>query len=1439
MKNCTNSVLYNLGVDIGSTTLKMVLLDGQNRVVLSSYQRHNADIVKTLTESCAGFFEKIGNFNFNIALTGSVGMGYAAKMHLPFVQEVVAASHLIGQKYPQVRTFIDIGGEDSKMVFFEHGKIPDIRMNGSCAGGTGAFIDQVAALLNVEPIELNKLAEESATIYPIASRCGVFSKTDIQNLISRNVSKADIAASVLNAVAIQVVASLARGADITPKVFFCGGPFAYLPQLHLGFMRVLGLSPDDCIVPQNAQLIPAEGCACLAQQQHGVSLNLLDFMHMLSSDEVRNVSHDNRLPALFASEEEVAAWKKKNQHIFNHVAQLKPQSTVNAFLGVDSGSTTTKIVLLDEDENLIFKDYRKNNGDSYNAFLAGLKSLQNQTAEQGTTINILGSAVTGYGENLLKTAFSMDFGIVETIAHFIAARRINPNVSFVLDIGGQDMKAIFVENGSIRRIEINEACSSGCGSFIETFAQMLNYKVAEFANMSCLASNPCDLGTRCTVFMNSKVKQALSEGADIADIAAGFSYSVIKNCLFKVLKLRDVKELGNSIVVQGGTFKNLSIARALELLTGKQVGFSDIPELMGAFGAALYAKNHAMAKNLVPLGSITEQNGYTSSFEVCPGCENHCTVRTFLFGNGNKFFSGNSCEKVYSNRSASEEQGVDLHLEKFALLFNRKDVAASSANLRIGIPRGLGIYENYPFWHALFTTCGFMPVLSKPSTNSLYNSGIRTIMADNICFPAKLMHGHVLDLIGRKVDRIFYPYVVYERKEDSNSRNSYNCPIVSGYSDVIKSAMEPAENHHIPFDSPVVAFNDMGLLRRSCTSYLKLLGVDKGTISKAITAAIEAQNTYLLALTDRSAEILQNANKNGRMVIVLAGRPYHIDPLIQHKISRSIADMGIDVVTENVAAFDGGAVYDELNAVSQWAYPNRIFKAAHYVANAGANVHFVQLTSFGCGPDAFILDEVSSILRRRGKNLTVLKIDDVNNIGSLRLRIRSLVESLKISAQPKLNLPFGTTATFNKTDVHRTIYAPFFAEGYSEFLPTLFKMLGYKFKNLPLPDAEAAEIGLKYANNEVCYPATIVVGSIIKFLRGGNYNPAEIAIGISQTGGQCRASNYLTLIKNAMVSAGFSHIPVVSVAFGGDSSNNQPGFNLKWSKVIRTAVFAMFYADCIAKMYWAAVPREKSPGLAEKIRSRFIGSSFELLERRNSKGLMQLLREAVEEFSNSINHVERPVIGIVGEIYLKYNSFSHRNVLKWLTSRGIEVVVPSIYNFFFNWFASNHVNKELNVQRQSVPLFITDTMYHYVLSCASKFDSICSQFPYYRPFTNIFEELELARQIVSPAGNFGEGWLLPAEIASFASGGVNSVVSLQPFGCIANHVISKGIERRVKKLYPKMNLLFLDFDSGVSEVNLFNRLHFMVENAQKQEFGLQQGGVQEEEFQPCGYDKNL
>lgn len=820
------------------------------------------------------------------------------------------------------------------------------------------------------------------------------------------------------------------------------------------------------------------------------------------------------------------------------------------------------------------------------------------------------------------------------------------------------------------------------------------------------------------------------------------------------------------------------------------------------------------------LNDIIKSNSYTTSFEVCNGCENHCQVKLFHFQNGKTFASGNNCEKVYSSFHEAKQKGENLFAEKYKLLFAPKPQVKREYTLTIGIPRALGIYENYPFWRTLFDECGIKTILSGTSTVKLFEKGVRTIMADNICFPAKLMHGHILDLVEKHVDRIFYPFVVLEQKEDEKSRNSFNCPIVSAYSDVIKSSINTEKNYDIPLDSPVITFKDSTLLKKSCVEYLSSLGIGKTTAEAAVKAAIIAQEQYLRYLEQRGLEILNNAQANGRRVILLAGRPYHTDPLIEHKISHAIADMGVDVITEHAAIHAGQDVYSEINAVTQWAYPNRVFKAANFAGKSDyKGLQMVQLTSFGCGPDAFILDEVQSILSRYNKNLTILKIDDVNNIGSLKLRIRSLIESTNIDSKDEdtaEKLPFVTTKTFMPEDRKRTIIAPYFAEGYSEFIPAMFSLAGYNCVNLPMGSQADAETGLRYANNDVCYPATIVIGSILNALNSGKYDIQNTAVIITQTGGQCRATNYYSLIKNAMVKAGYKDIPLLSLATGAGISNQQPGFEVKWKKLAKILIHIMSYADALNQLYHSAAVREKTKDSASMLRQKYISLGSEALAANDSRRLLNLMKEATKEFSEATETDKQvPVIGLVGEIYVKYNSFSHKNVVNWLIDEGIEVVPPSIVEFFSTSFVNRHADKELNIKQNSTSLLLTDVLYKYVRHIVKKYDRICSVYPYYRPSADIFEIAELSKQVISTAASFGEGWFLPGEICHLARTGVKNVVSLQPFGCIANHIISKGIEKKLRQIYPDENMLFLDFDSSTSEANIYNRLHFLVDNARK------------------------
>lgn len=1427
---------YNAGLDVGSTTLKFVVVDEQGDVIYSEYRRHHADIFSALREAFGNARAQLGDCEIALVVTGSAGMGVAERGNLPFVQEVVAAAEVIRVKYPETKTFIDIGGEDAKMIFFEAGKSPDIRMNGSCAGGTGAFIDQMATLLGRDVSELSALAAKAQRVHPIASRCGVFSKTDIQNLLARGVPREDIAASIFHAVALQCIGSLARGFDVLPQVFFCGGPFAFIPALREAFRQELNLDETQCIYSENAAIIPAWGCALTAlgggNLTHGTVRRLSEFETIVTETrrQFDGKPRAGALPRLFSGKEDFETWREAHSHGVMDEIALKDYDGSPCFLGIDSGSTTTKIVVTDARERVIFRFYKKSQGDALGTVEEGLKLFLEQANALGKTIVIARSCVTGYGEDLVKAAFNLDDGIVETIAHYRAARKFKPEVSFILDIGGQDMKAIFVENEAINRLEINEACSSGCGSFVEAFAGTLRYSVSDFAQLACFSEAPSDLGTRCTVFMNSKVKQCLREGAAVADIAAGLSFSIVKNCLHKVLKIRDIGELGNHIVVQGGTFRNLSVVRAFEVLTGKTVVYTNMPELMGAYGCALYAKEIFERGNRADsgraLGELAQLNAFKEKSVTCPGCTNRCQVREFLFENGNTYFSGNKCEKIFSNKGVEFKKGENLYNYKYSRIFKKSVSAKKSPEktekaLKIGLPRALNAFENFRFWSTLLTECGIEVVLSSHSTMPLYEKGLHSVMSDNICFPAKIMHGHVLDLVAKKVDRIFIPYVLRERKEDRAAHGSFNCPIVSSYGEVIKSAMETERKFGIPTDVPTFTFDDEKLLRRSCRSYLKSLGVSSSVFGPAFSAALNAQRRFTHELSDKAHAILESAQKNGRMVLLLAGRPYHSDPLIQHKISDMAADFGVDIITEDLVRFAGDDALENINGVLQWTYVTRILKAAKFVAQADDTIHYVQMTSFGCGPDAFIIDEVADILKQGGKNITLLKIDDVNNIGSLKLRLRSLIESLKFKAgltgAPASKNSLRHSAIFREEDRHRTILYPFISQYLSPIIKPALESFGYKAVMLPPSDEKSIEYGLQHSNNEICYPATLVVGDIVKALKSGKYDPRDVAVGISQTGGQCRATNYLGLIKKALAQAGFGDVPVVAIGVGTSPINEQPGVHFSITKIAGRIVSAIAYGDCISQMFYSTVVREQVPGTAAKIRDDYMAALLPCVRHGRINEMFRLLRSAASEFEAvPVNTASVPAIGIVGEIFVKYNSFSHKNIVSWLVEQGVEPIVPNVTDFMIQDIVNNKINVELNLARRSLKTWGFTWAFRMIANKAiRRADRACRVFKRYRPFGDIEEKARKASEIVNLAAQFGEGWLIPAEFAAFAEHGVFNAVSLQPFGCIANHIVAKGIEKKVRRVYPQMNLLFLDFDSGTSEANVLNRLHFMIKNARE------------------------
>ena len=1461
--------MYSMGLDVGSTTAKIAVMDDEGKLVYSKYERHNARV----SELVSRYFDEIQQLvgvdaQVSLCVTGSVGMATAEQLGAEFVQEVVAASIYAKNAHPEAKALIDIGGEDAKVIFFHGGKM-ELRMNGNCAGGTGAFIDQMSVLMGVDNQKMSQLAMQASHVYPMAARCGVFAKTDIQNLMARNLPEADIAASIFHSIAVQTVVTLSHGINFEAPILLCGGPLTFLPALRKAFCDYMHLSPADFIVSENSNLVPALGCAYRAK-------NLAVFVSLSTLRSRLNVETTSEwhssLQPLFKNEEEHQQWIKSKEKFS---ADTKPlaKGKQRIVIGIDSGSTTTKIVALREDGDIVFTNYRLNLGNPIKAVADGLNALKQEAALRGSELEIVGSCSTGYGEELIKAAFGLDSGIIETMAHERAAASLMPDVSFILDIGGQDMKAIFVEKGAVVRMELNEACSSGCGTFIQTFANNMGYSVQDFAKLACQSKAPCDLGTRCTVFMNSKVKQVLREGASVADISAGISYSVIKNCLYKVLKLHGNENLGGKIVVQGGTMRNDAVVRAFELLTHTEVARSNMPELMGAYGCALHAlaqTEHSDITNHTDLGN-TVKRSTTSSRSIdnllslahydtkqlqCKGCENHCYVSRYTFANGNKYYSGNKCERVFNNKGNGDEKGMNIYAFKYQLLFDRptqgaylapgevrgKNLDTPKHGLKVGIPRILNMYEEYPFWNALLREAGFDIILSSESTFSKYEGALNTVMSDNICFPAKLAHSHLKELNeNQEVDRILMPYVVYEHNDDpEHSLNSFNCPVVSGYSDVIKSVLDLKK----PLDAPVINFANEKALEHQIIDYLKGLGVSKKQAKQALAKAMEAQKEYAETLKKTNIEILNNQEvkdlevtkrylSTKPLTILLAGRPYHTDPLIQHKLSEMIANLGVNVISDDIVRSTEASELDsndpshsqaETYLVKQWAYMNRIMKAAQWAAEQGNDVHFVQMTSFGCGPDSFIQDEIRDIMRRHGKPFTLLKIDDVSNIGSLKLRVRSLVESLKSGVRSEelgvRSLELGVrTKIFKNEDKHRKILAPFMTEYLTPIIPPILKLIGYDVEVLPMSDEVSAELGLKFANNEVCYPATLIVGDIIKALKSGKYDLQNTAVVMSQTGGQCRATNYAGLIKRAMVSNGFQDVPLLTLgvtASTGEASgstddkqdyNEQEGFNIPWLKYSQIIITAILYGDAINEMYNACIVRERQPGIARELRDKYMRLIDEPIAQNSAKGLIKLLEQAAEEFDQMTVDREVPRVGIVGEIFLKFNPFSHQYLEQHIIQKGIEVVPPLLAPFFLQEFVNVEVQKHMRLSCTKVPDFVVKGAYKGLIGRRLKqVNKAASKFRYFRRFTNIYDDAKEVKGLVSLAAQFGEGWLLPADIVGYIRDGVDNIISLQPFGCIANHVISKGIEKRLHDRFPQLNLVSLDFDSGVSEVNVTNRL---------------------------------
>ncbi|WP_033124589.1 2-hydroxyacyl-CoA dehydratase [Eubacterium sp. ER2] len=1417
--------LFTLGIDIGSTTVKIAVLDDQNDVVFSDYERHYANIQETLSDLLGRAIYKLGSIRVSPVITGSGGLTLAKHLGVPFVQEVVAVSTALQDYAPQTDVAIELGGEDAKIIYFEGGSIEQ-RMNGVCAGGTGSFIDQMASLLQTDASGLNEYAKNYKALYSIAARCGVFAKSDIQPLINDGASKEDLAASIFQAVVNQTISGLACGKPIRGHVAFLGGPLHFLDQLRAAFVRTLNLDDEHTIAPNHSHLFAAIGSALNSEKEPVVPIR--ELQERLAR-RIQMEFEVERMEPLFASEAEY------NEFISRHAKHQVPVKDLatyrgKAFLGIDAGSTTTKAALVGEDGTLLYSFYHNNEGDPLGTTISAIKDIYSQLPEG---VEIVHSCSTGYGEALIKAALMLDEGEVETVAHYYAASFFEPDVDCILDIGGQDMKCIKIKNQTVDSVQLNEACSSGCGSFIETFAKSLNYTVEDFAQEALFAHNPIDLGTRCTVFMNSKVKQAQKEGAEVSDISAGLAYSVIKNALFKVIKVSDASELGKHIVVQGGTFYNNAVLRSFEKIANCEAIRPDIAGIMGAFGAALIARERYVDCEGTTMLSIEdiESLEYRTTMTKCKGCTNNCRLTINHFSGGRKFVTGNRCEKGLG-KEKTKNNLPNLFEYKSQRYFGYIPLAEEDAKRGvIGIPRVLNMYDNYPFWFTFFTALGFRVVLSPASTRKIYELGIESIPSESECYPAKLAHGHVQWLINQGVQHIFYPSVPYERNEFEEANNHYNCPIVTSYPENIKNNMDPIVNGEVDFIHPFLSFaSEETLSSRLIEELGEKFSITSSEIKEAVHKAWIELEECRNDMRKKGEETVAFLDKTGNRGIVLAGRPYHIDPEVNHGIPELINSYNIAVLTEDSVSHLH-QVERPLNVMDQWMYHSRLYAAANFVKTKD-NLDLIQLNSFGCGLDAVTTDQVADILTGSDKIYTSLKIDEVNNLGAARIRIRSLLAAIRVREQRNQKREIHSSAItkvpFTK-EMRKdyTILCPQMSPIHFELLEPAFNASGYHVEVLPNDNKQAVDVGLKYVNNDACYPSLMVVGQIMEAILSGKYDTDKIAVIISQTGGGCRASNYIGFIRRALKKAGYEHIPVISINLSGLEGN--PGFKITPMLALR-GIYAAVFGDIFMKCVYRLRPYEAVPGSVEAMHRKWVKvcSDFVSQGYPSRRKFKKLCRDIIQDFDNNIEllDVKKPRVGVVGEILVKFLPAANNHLVDLLESEGAEAVVPDLLDFLLYCFYNQNfkVEKLGFAKSKAIVANLGIKALEWFRSPASK---AFKESKHFDPPADIHDLGRMASEIVSLGNQTGEGWFLTGEMLELIHSGATNIVCTQPFACLPNHVVGKGVIKELRRRYPLANIVAIDYDPGASEVNQLNRIKLMLSTANK---NLEKAEGEEEEI---------
>lgn len=1401
------------GIDVGSTTVKLVIIDEQNQTKFAKYERHYSDVKAATEKVLREASEVLGaEVPITMTITGSGGMGLAEVLHISFVQEVIACTRTVEEIIPETDVAIELGGEDAKITFFE-GALEQ-RMNGSCAGGTGAFIDQMAVLLKTDANGVNELAKNYQTIYPIASRCGVFAKTDVQPLINEGAAKEDIAASIFQAVVNQTIAGLAAGRKIKGKIAFLGGPLFFMSELRKRFIETLDVQPQDVIFPENPQLFVAMGAAIYSEGAKETTLT--EIIDRLVHADQEQLKPTDTLDPLFQNKEELDHFRERHSQAQAKEKPLKDHHGV-AFLGMDAGSTTTKVTLIDEEGNLLFSFYGNNQGQPLETTMNVLKDLYQQLPED---VFIGKAAVTGYGEHLIKNALKVDIGEVETMAHYKAADHFQPGVDFILDIGGQDMKAMTIKDGVLSSIQLNEACSSGCGSFIETFAKSLNYEVKEFALEALESKAPVDLGSRCTVFMNSKVKQVQKEGASVGDISAGLSYSVIKNAIYKVIKVRRPEELGKKIVCQGGTFYNEAVLRAFEKISEREVVRPSIAGLMGAYGAALIAlENYELGEettllNAEALDHFTAEKEFTH----CGLCENNCMMTVTIFSDGRQFVTGNRCERGARIKVKREDRRVNLVDYKYRKLFKYRPLKEKEAvRGRIGIPRVLNMYENYPLWHTFFTDLGFRVELSPRSSKELYEQGMETIPSDTACYPAKISHGHIQALIDSGVPMIFYPGVVFERQESKEADNHFNCPIVQSYPDVIKNNVDDIRDGKVDYRNPYINLADEASVAKVLSETFADLGITAEEVTNALHYAYEELDTFKEAIRQKGEETLIALNQKGERGIVLSGRPYHLDPEINHGIAEVITQEGFHVLTEDSISHLGDV--GNLRVVNQWVYHSRLYAAARVVAKS-KNLDLVQLNSFGCGLDAVTTDQVEEIMDQYGKIYTVLKIDEGSNLGAIRIRLRSLKAAIgerdKMNFEPKLKQEEPEKIVFTKEmKKTHTLLLPMLSPIHqSGLVDVALQASGYNVVCLPAEDRNAVDVGLKYVNNDACYPAIISIGQLVEALESGAYDLDNVSVMMTQTGGGCRATNYIPLLRKALNDAGFSQVPVVSVSMGNKGVESNPGFKFTLPMLKRIAV-AFLYGDLFERVVYRTRPYEIEKGTIDALHDKWLAQVEKNVRNGSFSLFNRNMKKIIKEFDTiPLQEIQKPKVGIVGEILVKYSPTANNDIVRLLEAEGAEAVVPDIIGFM-NYSLYNQIWKYENMGMSKQSKNLAQFAIKIIEYIEKPMDKALRNSQRFEGLHSIYELAEDASKILSIGNHTGEGWFLTGEMIDLLKSDINNIVCMQPFGCLPNHVVGKGVVKELRRQYPKANIAPIDYDPGVSLVNQLNRIRLMMATANK------------------------